>query len=62
MESEECRRVCSLLEIFEGQTPVIFYDVSTKKYVKAVGRSVELLPNMYRLLQQILGESGVVYQ
>jgi DNA polymerase-3 subunit alpha len=62
VESEECRRVCSLLEIFEGQTPVIFYDVSTKKYVKAVGRSVELLPNMYRLLQQILGESGVVYQ
>ncbi len=56
------RRVCSLLEIFEGQTPVIFYDVSTKKYIKAVGRSTEILPNMMRLLQQILGADAVVYK
>lgn len=62
MQSEECRRVCSLLEIFEGQTPVVFFDVSTKKYVKAIGRSTEILPNMYRLLQMILGEDAVVYK
>ena len=62
MQSEECRRVCSLLEIFEGQTPVVFYDASTGKYVKAIGRSTEILPNMYRLLQMILGENAVVYK
>ena len=62
MQSEECRRACSLLEIFEGSTPVIFFDASTKKYVKAIGRSTEILPNMYRLLQMILGEDAVVYK
>ena len=62
MQSEECRRVCSLLEIFEGQTPVVFFDASTKKYVKAIGRSTEILPNMFRLLQMILGENAVVYK
>ena len=62
MQSEECRRACSLLEIFEGQTPVVFFDASTKKYVKAVGRSTEILPNMFRLLQMILGEDAVVYK
>ncbi|MBR7162275.1 MAG: hypothetical protein IKD07_07655 [Clostridia bacterium] len=62
MQSEECRRACSLLEIFEGQTPVVFYDASSKKYVKAIGRSTEILPNMYRLLQTILGEDAVVYK
>ena len=62
MQSEECRRACSLLEIFEGPTPVIFFDGSTKKYVKAVGRETQIMPNMYKLLQTILGESAVVYK
>ena len=62
MQSEECRRACSLLEIFEGTTPVIFYDSTTKKYVKAVGRETQLLPNMYKLLQTILGSDAVIYK
>ena len=62
MQSDECRRVCSLLEIFEGTSPVVFFDGSTKKYVKAVGRETQLLPNMYRLLQTILGADAVVYK
>ncbi len=62
MQSEACRRACSLLEIFEGQTPVIFYDASAKKYVKAIGRSTEILPNMFRLLQNILGKDAVIYK
>ena len=62
MQSEQCRRACSLLEIFEGTTPVVFFDGSTKKYVKAVGRETQIMPNMYKLLQMILGESSVVYK
>lgn len=62
MQSEECRRACSLLEIFEGTTPVVFFDGSTKKYVKAVGRETQLMPNMYKLLQIILGQDAVVYK
>jgi DNA polymerase-3 subunit alpha len=62
MDSAECRRACSLLEIFEGTTPVVFFDGSTKKYVKAVGRETQLMPNMYKLLQMILGPEAVVYK
>jgi DNA polymerase-3 subunit alpha len=62
MQSDACRRACAILEIFEGNTPVIFYDASTKKYVKAIGRSTEILPNMFRLLQDILGQDAVIYK
>ena len=62
MQSDACRRACAILEIFEGNTPVIFYDASTKKYIKAIGRSTEILPNMFRLLQDILGQDAVIYK
>ncbi len=60
LHSELCRRACSVLEIFEGSTPVVFYDASTKKYVKAVGRSTSIQPTMFAFLKQLLGESAVV--
>ncbi len=60
LDSEACRRACSILEIFEGNTPVVFYDASTQKYVKAVGRSTTIQPTMLALLKKILGERAVV--
>ncbi len=60
LECEMCRRAISLLEIFEGQTPVVLFDASTKKYVKAVGRSVSIQPTMFSHLKTLLGESAVV--
>ena len=60
LSCEACRRACSILEIFEGETPVVFYDASTKKYVKAVGRSTSIQPTMFALLKTILGESAVI--
>ena len=54
------RRIQSLLDIFDGATPVVFYDASEKKYIKAVGRYVEILPNMMKLLKLLLGEDSVV--
>jgi DNA polymerase-3 subunit alpha len=57
---DACRRACSILEIFEGATPVVFFDASTKKYVKAVGRSTSIQPTMFSLLQKILGENAVI--
>ncbi|MBQ9748886.1 MAG: DNA polymerase III subunit alpha [Clostridia bacterium] len=60
LTSEKCRRVCAILEIFEGTTPVVFYDASTKKYVKAVGRSTTIQPTMLSLMKTILGEDAVV--
>ena len=60
MQCRAFHRACSLLEIFEGSTPVVFYDASTGKYSKAIGRSTETLPNMMRLMKEILGENAVV--
>ncbi|MBQ8419756.1 MAG: DNA polymerase III subunit alpha [Clostridia bacterium] len=60
LSCEACRRACSILEIFEGATPVVFFDASTKKYVKAVGRSTSIQPTMFSLLKTILGENAVI--
>ena len=60
LSCEACRRACSILEIFEGATPVVFFDASTKKYVKAVGRSTSIQPTMFSLLKKILGENAVI--
>jgi DNA polymerase-3 subunit alpha len=60
LECEACRRVITILEIFEGNLPVVFYDASKQKYVKAVGRSTVIQPTMLSLIKQILGDSAVV--
>ncbi len=60
LDSLSCRRACAVLEIFEGATPVVFYDASTKKYVKAVGRSTSIQPVMFAYLKTILGDGAVV--
>lgn len=59
-DSDLFRRTCSLLEIFDGPTPVVFYNAAEKKYIRAVGRSVSILPNMMKLLKELLGEDAVV--
>ncbi len=60
LSCDACRRACSILEIFDGTTPVVFYDASSKKYVKAVGRSTSIQPTMFSLLKKILGENAVI--
>jgi hypothetical protein len=60
MTGDAFRRVCSILEIFEGTLPVIFFDGSTKKYIKANGLSTDIQPTMLKLLKMILGDSAVV--
>ena len=60
MTGDAFRRVCSILEIFEGTLPVVFFDGSTKKYIKANGLSTDIQPTMLTLLKMILGDSAVV--
>lgn len=59
-DGEIFRRIQSLLSIFDGSVPVVFYDASTKKYIKAVGQYVAILPNMTKLLKTLLGDDSVV--
>lgn len=55
----EMKRITALLSIFPGETPVVLYDSSAKKYAKSTG-GTEILPNMISLMRAILGEENVV--
>ena len=60
-QTGECfRRTQSLLDIFAGTTPVVFYIAEEKKYIRAVNRQVDIQPNMMKLLKTLLGEDSVV--
>lgn len=63
VENQQCalfRRVQSLLDIFQGTVPVVFYMMDEKKYVRAVNRLADIQPNMMKLLKALLGEDSVV--
>ena len=53
-------RVQSLLDIFVGAVPVVFYISDEKKYIRAVGRGADIQPNMMKLLKKLLGDDSVV--
>ena len=53
-------RVQSLLDIFVGAIPVVFYISDEKKYIRAVGRGADIQPNMMKLLKKLLGDDSVV--
>ncbi len=61
MESEPFRRALALTEIFSGDTPVVFYDLSRKKCFASDRRSgVGATPFLIRELKELLGDDGVV--
>ena len=54
------KRIMDLLSIFPGNTAIIFYDTSSKKYIKASGIGASQVPSMIKLLKNILGDENVV--
>ena len=60
MSGATFERVKTLLSIFSGSLPVVFYDASEKKYVKELSFYVEPAPAMIELLGEILGKENVV--
>lgn len=58
--SSEYRRALALVEIFDGGTPVVFYDMSDKKYLKISGRGVAASEFVLAELGEILGSPNVV--
>ena len=60
MECESFKKAVNLLEIFEGGTRVVFYDTSTKNYVEAKGRSVDLTPRITEFFKELLGGENVI--
>ena len=58
-ESEVFKKVMSIISIFEGRTPVIIYNEKEKKYEKYNG-GVDIRPNMFAYLCELLGKDCVV--
>ncbi|MCL2518533.1 MAG: OB-fold nucleic acid binding domain-containing protein, partial [Oscillospiraceae bacterium] len=60
MEDIRFQKVCNLIEIFNGSVPVIFYDNSNKKYIKANNLSVYYNDFICNELAEILGKENVI--
>lgn len=60
MECKAFKKAVNLLEIFEGNTKVVFYDSSKKVYVAANGRSVDLSDKIIGFFSELLGKDNVI--
>ncbi|MBE6560903.1 MAG: DNA polymerase III subunit alpha [Ruminococcaceae bacterium] len=60
MDSPLCKRAACFLEIFPGPFPVVFYDASCGKYLRAEHLSVSMTQFVYRELTEILGSGNVI--
>ena len=61
MDCEACRRAVCLTEIFDGPTPVIFYDLAQKKYLSRP-RGIDAESCVGRELEELLGKNNVVWK
>ncbi len=59
MEGKPFTRALALCEIFGGETPLAFYDVSRQKYISA-GIGVAISPFLLSELMELLGQDAVV--
>ena len=60
MDSPMYKRAASLIGIFPGGLPVVFYDASVGKYLRAEGYGVEPSDFVLRELRAILGDDAVI--
>lgn len=56
----EYQKVCNLLAIFEGSTPVVLYDASSRKYRTDIRLGCRATDFVLQLLAQELGEKNVI--
>ena len=54
------RRSLALCEIFTGTVPLVYYDISTKKYYKMDNKGIEASEFLIRELSELLGSENVV--
>ena len=60
LEGAVFEKIKAVLDIFIGETPVMLYGETEKKYIKRVGAGADIQPNMLALLKKLLGEENVV--
>ena len=60
MEGVLFKKAMNLIEIFDGNTEVAFYDSSTKQYVAVKGRKVEVSEKIIKFFEELLGKGNVI--
>ena len=60
-DSAEFKKAENLIEIFPGNTPVMYYDSETGKYFSREG-GMEVTPFLITELCEYLGKENVVYK
>ena len=60
LESELSKKAKNLIELFEGSTQVIFYDVQKETYSSYSAR-LDLTPFTFAEMKELLGEENVIY-
>ena len=61
MESIEFQKTMNIIEIFDGSTPVVFFDGSTRKYIScSVG--IELSDFVMVRIKRIVGKENAIYK
>ena len=60
IDSAETQNVISLIKASAGATPVIFYDMSTGKYIGRNDLKINLTERAHQTLKRMLGEENVV--
>ena len=60
METKEAKKAINLVEIFDGDTPVIFYDSERKEYLTEPKRRLDATPFVIGELKKLLGDGNVV--
>jgi hypothetical protein len=56
------KQISEILKEGNGDCEVIFFDASSKKYVKAKGLSISITEEILEILKLLLGVDNVVYK
>ncbi|MBE6662963.1 MAG: DNA polymerase III subunit alpha [Ruminococcaceae bacterium] len=62
IESTLVKEIIDLLKEYSGETEIVFYDTSKKKYVSASGVKISINDSILSALKMILGPDCVVYK
>ena len=56
----EVSEITELLKEYDGDTEIVFYDASTKKYCKATGLKIDVSDDVLEALKDVLGKDNVI--
>ena len=62
VNTPKAKEALSILKLSKGNTAVLFYETSTKKYIAPRGVSVSAADMLIGALRALLGQDNVIYQ